>query len=213
MSKRKPDKKIVALIREVQREQARPLAPIRRAEGRAFNEEYDRWVEAGGRLAEKAISALENGDERAARSLVERLTRLPAVDDDSPTGPFSVSLLLYRTVGWPFEDLEDDQYEDHLDNEYYSNADDKGHVDWLQAPLAILESLPEPAAMELRRALACMVENPMSGEDYLRITAVVDPDRRLDPEFEGVADTDLVETVLVLVDVVRRLRRDIPDHW
>lgn len=80
------------------RDTARALGSVRRADGAQRNEEIQVWLSAGDNLGEKAIAALDLGDAERALTLARRIAALPVVDEETQSGLMAVNLLLDNEV-------------------------------------------------------------------------------------------------------------------
>lgn len=176
-----------ALRAEVDRDAERALGSVRRAAGAQQNEAIESWLRAGDNLAEKAIAALDGGDETRAAGLVARIIGLPAIEEGIPTGLMAVNLVLFNEL---------------LDPAF----DDEGRTGLLDAPLRLLPGLEPRVADALRHALAAMTDYELPAAVVRRIRAVVPLHARLDPPFAGVPEDELVATVTGALRVVLQLR-------
>jgi len=181
------DDDFAALRKERDRDAGRVLGEARDADSAQRNAELGTWLTAGDNLAEKAIEALDLGDRERAVHLADRIAALPVLDGDTRTGPTAVDLLLYNEVIDPA----------------FDGGEARGLLD---LPLRLLPDLPPTAADELRHVLASMTEFDLPAGTLRRITAVVAPERRLDPPFADVPDEALPEAILDVLRLVLRLR-------
>lgn len=183
------DDYLEAIQRELDRDTARALGPVRRSAGEQRNAETEAWLSAGDNLAEKAIAALDTGDEERAAKLVRRIIALPVVDESTPSGLMAVNVVLYREViDPPFED-----------------CDARGLLD---LPLRLLPTLDGWAADALRHALASFADYELPAAMVRRIRAVVSPERRFDEPFQGVSEEDLPAAVTSVLRLVLQLRTE-----
>ncbi|MFD1722871.1 hypothetical protein [Amnibacterium endophyticum] len=177
-----------ALRAQQDRARARPLGALRSADGEQRGEALDAWITAGDTLAEKAIAALDAGDDERAAALVRRIVDLPVVDGSTRTGLMAVDLVL---VGEVLEPLEE--------------GDAAG---LLERPLRLLPDLPQPVADELRHVLAALTDYDLPAAVRRRIAAVVPLEDRLQPPFSGVPEDELPAAVTGVLRLVLRLRSD-----
>ena len=178
-----------ALQDEMDRDTARALGDVRRASGSRQNADTQAWLAAGDNLAEKAIAALDLGDDARARRLVGRVVTLPLVDEGIRSGLMAVNLLLYN-------ELIDPSFE---------GGDGRGLLD---VPLRILPTLDRPAADALRHVLASLTDYELPASVLRRISSVVALERRLDPPFAGVPEEELPDAVIAVLRLVLRLRAE-----
>lgn len=172
---------------EADRLAAAPLGQVRIASGELRNEATDAWLEAGDRLAERAVAALDLGEHERAAVLVRRIIALPLVDDGTTrSGLMAVGVLL---VGEIVDPMEDDV--------------DAGLLD---LPLRLLPTLEPPVAVELRRALGALLDYDLPTALVRRIReALADTERREQP-FTGVPEEELPTAVTGVLRLVLRLR-------
>ncbi len=183
------DDDFAQLQQEVDRDTAAPLGDLRRAAGERQNDSISAWLGAGDTLAEKALAALDTGDEQRALALAGRIVALPEVDDGVRAGLMAVSLGLYN-------ELIDPAFE----------QGDGGGL--LEAPLRLLPELDPRTADELRRVLAAMTDYDLPQSMRRRIDAVVAPQRRRDAPFAGVPEDELPQAVLGVLRLILRLRSE-----
>lgn len=181
------DDDFAQLQQEVDRDTAAPLGGLRRAAGGRQNESISAWLGAGDTLAEKAIAALDTGDEDRALALARRIVALPEVDDGVRAGLMAVSLALYN-------ELVDPAFED------------AAATGLLDAPLRLLPELDPTTATELRRVLAAMTDYDLPDALLRRIRSVVPADQARDAPFTGVAEEDLPDAVVGVLRLMLRLR-------
>jgi hypothetical protein len=177
-----------ALQAELDRDTAKALGDLRRADGAQRNAETQAWLAAGDNLAEKAIAALDVGDEPRALRLVERIVSLPSVEE-TRSGLMAVNLLLYNEVVDPT----------------FAGEDARGLLD---VPLRVLPTLDRSAADALRHVLASLSDYELPAGTLRRIQTVVPLERRLDPPFAGVEEADLPAAVAAVLRLILRLRAD-----
>ena len=183
------DDDFARLRTEQDEDAARALGDVRRASGAQRNADIGVWLSAGDNLAEKAIAALDTGDDAAARRLVQRIIDLPVVDEETPAGLMAVHLLIYNEVVDPsFED-----------------ADGQGLLD---LPLRLLPTLDRPAGDALRHVLAAMTDYELPAGMLRRIQSVVPLERRLEPPFAGVPEAELPDAVVSALRLILLLRGD-----
>ncbi|WP_375388352.1 hypothetical protein [uncultured Amnibacterium sp.] len=180
------------LQQRLDRDTARALGTVRQASGAQRNAETETWLAAGDNLAEKAIAALDLGDEARARRLAERIVALPVVDEETRSGLMAVDVLLYGEVIDPS----------------FEGGDARGLLD---LPLRILPTLDPPAADALRHTLAAIGDFDVPAAVLRRIREVVPLERRLDGPLAGVAEEALPDAVLSVLRLVLRLRADEED--
>lgn len=181
------DDDFAAFREESARSAAAPLGPARLRSGELRNDVTDAWLEAGDRLAEKAIAALDLGEDERAAALVRRIVALPLVDEDSTrSGLMAVGVLL---VGEIVDPLEDDP-----------------EVGLLDLPLRLLPTLDAEVGTELRRALGALLDYDLPAALARRIRDVTDDAERLQQPFAGVPDAALPAVVTGVLRVVLRLR-------
>ena len=183
------DDDFAALQEELDRDSARALGDLRRADGAERNAEIEAWLAAGDNLAEKAIAALDTGDDARAAKLVQRIVALPVVDDEMRPGLMAVDLLLYNEIVDPS----------------FEGGDGRGLLD---LPLRLLPTLDEPAADVLRHVLATLTDYDLPAGVRRRIEEVVPLERRLDPPFAGVAADALPGAVTAVLRLILRLRAE-----
>ena len=183
------DDDFTALQEELDRDTARALGDVRRAAGAHRNAETQAWLAAGDNLAEKAIAALDLGDEPRAQRLVERIVALPVVDEETRSGLMAVNLLLYNEVVEP-------------------TVEGEAPRGLLDEPLRTLPTLDRPAADALRHVLASLTDYELPAGLVRRIRAVVPLEARLDPPFAEVPEEELPAAVLSVLRLVLRLRAD-----
>lgn len=176
-----------ALQGDLQRDTDRALGGLRRASGAQQNERTEAWLSAGDTLAEKAVAALDTGDDDRAAVLVRRIVGLPEVDDGLRAGLLAVDLVLYNELLDPV-------------------VEDAAAPGLLDAPLRLLPQLDAPVAAELRRVLASLTEYGLPDAVIRRIHAVVEPERRLDPPFAAVPEEALPQAVTGVLQLILRLR-------
>lgn len=181
------DDDFTALRAQQDEDNARALGDLRRASGARRTAEIEAWLAAGDNLAEKALAALDTGDEGGARRLVQRIIDLPVVDDETPAGLMAVHLLLYN-------ELVDPSFE---------TGEGQG---LLEVPLRLLPTLERPAADALRHALAAMTDYELPAGMLRRIRSVVPPERRLDPPFSGVPTAELPDAIVSVLRLILLLR-------
>lgn len=170
------------------RDTARALGSVRRADGAQRNEEIQVWLSAGGNLGEKAIAALDLGDAERAMTLARRIAALPVVDEETRSGLMAVNLLLYNEV---------------VDPTFEEGDDVRG---LLEVPMRLLPTLDGPAADALRHVLAAFTDSELPEALVRRIEAIVPLERRLDAPFDGVPVEALPEAILSVLRLVLRLR-------
>jgi hypothetical protein len=178
-----------ALRTDVGRDLARPLGDVRRPGDDYRMAEIQTWLTAGDNLAEKALGALDSGDEARALRLVQRIIALPLVDEATRSGLMAVNLLLYNEVVDPT----------------FEGGDARGLLD---VPLRLLPTLPRPAADALLHVLASITDYELPASVLRRIQAVVPLERRFDPPFVGVAEEALPDAILQTLRLVLLLRAD-----
>ena len=183
------DDDFTALRKERDENESRALGDLRRASGAQRNSEIEVWLAAGDNLAEKAIAALDTGDDAGARRLVERIVALPVVDTDTRAGLMAVHLLLYNEIVDPS----------------FAGADGGG---LLERPLRLLPTLDRPAAEAMRHVLAAMTDYELPAGVLQRIRSVVPLERRLDPPFAGVPEAALPDAIVSVLRLVLLLRTD-----
>ncbi|GAA2753505.1 hypothetical protein [Amnibacterium kyonggiense] len=174
---------------ERDRSSSRPLGDLRRAEGERRLEGFEVWLTAGETLAEKAIAAIDTGDEERAERLARRIIALPVIDESTPSGLMAVSVLLMNEIVDPS----------------FEGGEGRGFLD---LPLRLLPTLDEPAADALRYALAAITAYELPAAVRDRIRAVTLPERRFDPPFAGVSDEQLPAAVIAALRLVLRLRAE-----
>jgi hypothetical protein len=183
------DDDFTALRKERDDDASRALGDVRRASGAQRNSEIEAWLAAGDNLAEKAIAALDTGDDAGARRLVGRIVALPVVDTDTHAGLMAVHLLLYNEVVDPsFEGGE-------------------GHG-LLERPLRLLPTLDRAAADALRHVLAAMTDYDLPAGMLNRIRSVVPLERRLEPPFADVPVPALSDAIVSVLRLILLLRSD-----
>ncbi len=178
-----------ALLGELEQGASRGLGDVRRFEGEQRNAEIEAWLIAGDNLAEKAIAALDTGDDERAERLVRRIVALPVVDGSIRSGLMAVSVLLTNEVIDPS----------------FDDGEGRGLLD---LPLRLLPTLDPFGADALRHALAVMGDYQLPAAVLRRITAVVDPENRFEAPFAGVAEEDLPAAVTAALRVALLLRSD-----
>jgi hypothetical protein len=183
------DDDFTALQAELDQDAARALGDVRRASGAQRNAETEAWLAAGDNLAEKAIAALDTGDDERAARLVQRIVALPEIDEDVRAGLMAVHLLLYSEIVDPS----------------FEGGDVRGLLD---LPLRLLPTLDEPAADALRHVLATITDYDVPAGVRRRIEEVVPLERRLDPPFAGVPEEALPAAVTSALRLVLRLRAE-----
>jgi hypothetical protein len=168
---------------------ASPLDRLRRAQGAQRNETTSAWLGAGENLAEKALAALDTGEDADAERLVRRILALPVDDEGTRTGLMAVSLLLYGEVLDPGFEVE-------------------AAPGLLDLPLRLLPTLDAAAANELRHVLAALTEYDLPAAMVRRIRDVVPLERRLEPPFAGVPEQSLADAITGVLRLVLRLRTE-----
>jgi hypothetical protein len=181
---------IEAVQRAMDEDAARALGRVRRKDGAQRNEELRVWLRAGSTLAEKAIAALDLGDDERAVQLARRIVALPVVDEETRSGLMAVNLLLYNEVVDPS----------------FSAADDARGL--LDLPLRLLPTLDPWAADALRHVLASFTDYDLPAAIVRRISAVVPLERKLEPPFLGVPEEALPDAVLSVLRLALRLRSE-----
>lgn len=182
------DDDFAALDEERERDTANALGHLRRSSSSQRNAETSAWLAAGDNLAEKAIAALDLGEDERAHRLAGRIVALPVVDEGIRSGLMAVSLVLYNEIVDPFED-----------------GDGRGVLD---LPLRLLPALDRPAADALRHALAALADYDLPAGMLRRIRSVVPLEQRMDPAFAGVPEEQLPDAILSTLRLVLRLRSD-----
>lgn len=162
-----------------------PLGFVRGREDERRDRSTDAWLAAGDTLAEKAIAALDLGDEGRAGALVARLVALPPIDDGVPAGPMAVSLLLIGELVDPLEE--------------------GATAGLLEAPLRLLPDLDPLVAAELRTALASLLGRGLPTAVERRIREAAGDGGAAQP-FAGVPDDALPAAVTGVLRLVLRLR-------
>ncbi len=172
-----------ALRARSDRDSARTLGGFRRADGAQRNEATLAWLAAGDTLAEKAIAALDAGDEQRASRLVRRIIDLPVVDDDLRSGLTAVGLLLDAEVLAPGSEagIEPDVWDGRR---------------------RLLPGLEPSVAAELRRALATATWSGAPSATARGSAAAASPER----PFSGVQASALPAAVAGVLRLVLRLR-------
>lgn len=183
------DDDFTALRRERDEDESRVLGEVRRASGAQHNSEIEVWLAAGDNLAEKAIAALDTGNEAGARRLVERIVALPVVDTDTRAGLMAVHLLLYNEVVDPS----------------FEGGEGQGLLEW---PLRLLPTIDPAAADALRHVLAAMTDYELPAGMLQRIRSVVPLERRLEPPFVDVPDAALPDAIVSALRLILLLRSD-----
>lgn len=183
------DDTLSALQEELARRSDNALGGVRRASGAQRNAEMEAWLSAGDNLAEKAIAALDAGDDDRAERLARRIVALPVVDESTRSGLMAVSVLMYSEVIDPS----------------FEGGDARGMLD---LPLRLLPTLDEYAADALRHALASITDYELPAAMVRRIRSVVPPERKLDEPFAGISEDELPAAVLSTLRLVLRLRSD-----
>ena len=181
------DDDFAALQDAMDRDTAAPLGRLRRDSGGRQNDSVTAWLGAGDNLAEKAIAALDTGDDDRALALARRIVALPEVDDGVRTGLMAVSLGLYNEMVDPaFEEA--------------------AGAGLLEAPLRLLPDLDGTTARELRRVLAALTDYDLPAAMLRRIQEVVPLERKFDAPFAGVPEDELPGAVVGVLRLVLRLR-------
>jgi hypothetical protein len=184
-----PEDALARIEAERSSSRSRPLGDLRRADGARRIEGLEAWLTAGETLAEKAVAAIDTGDDERAERLARRIIALPTIDETTPSGLMAVSILLMNEIVDPSFDA----------------GEGRGLLD---LPLRLLPTLDEPAADALRYALAAISDYELPAAVRDRISAVVPPDRRFEPPFAGVSEEQLPAAVIAALRLVLRLRSE-----
>lgn len=182
-----PDDELDRIEQEADRLSRGPLGAARRSDGSLRNAETDAWLAAGDNLAEKAIAALDTGDDERVVRLVRRIVALPVVDGSIRSGLMAVSILVINEVIDPT----------------FEGGDDRGFLD---LPLRLLPTLDRYAAESLRHALAVIADYDVPAAVLRRVREVVPLERRLDPPFADVPEEELEAAVTATLRLVLALR-------
>lgn len=138
-------------------------------------------------LLDKALRALENGDDARAGALVSRAAGLP-YDDDEEAYP-GIRAIVYLVFGLLVDELEG------------SDEDDE---QWLDAALRVLETCPPDGAAILRLTLDVIRRDyVITQRETTRIVAAVGPDVPDDDAVAAAIGDDSAAMARAILDTLR----------